>query len=141
MVSLKAQRLLNAAFIVIVCHVLQTTNDIFVNPTAIKTKNAGKLVDDTEQVLGKTKLLGVKREQNPPWLKLPKERKVPILGYIYACNFVTSYTSDVTNGANQSPSLNGFIGTKFISIRKAQRKLRQVTSGVWRLRKMVPIHI
>ena len=65
MVSVKAQRLLNAAFIVIACHVLQTTNDIFVNPSAIKTKNAGKLVDDTEQVSGKTKLLGVKREQNP----------------------------------------------------------------------------
>ena len=66
MVSVKAQRLLNAAFIVIVCHVLQTTNDIFVNLSAIKTKNAGKLVDDTEQVSGKTKLLGVKREQNSP---------------------------------------------------------------------------
>ena len=47
-------------------HVMQTTNDIFVNPSAIKTKIAGKLVDDTEQVSGKTKLLGVKREQNPP---------------------------------------------------------------------------
>ena len=66
MVSVKAQRLLNAAFIVIVCHVLQTINDIFLNPSAIKTKIAGKLVDDTEQVSGKTKLLGVKREQNPP---------------------------------------------------------------------------
>ena len=109
---------------------MQTTNDIFVNPSTIKTKNAGKLVDDTEQVSGKTKLLGVKREQNPSRLKLRKDRKVPILGYIYACNFVTSHTSDVTNGANQSPSLSGFIGTKFISIRKAQRKQRQVTSGV-----------
>ena len=56
----------NLTLIVIVCHVLQTTNDIFVNPPAIKTKNAGKLVDDTEQVSGKTKLLGVKREQTPP---------------------------------------------------------------------------
>ena len=43
---------------------------------------------------------------------------------------MTSYTSDVTNRANQSQSLNGFINTKFILIRKAQRKLRQVTSGV-----------
>ena len=44
---------------------MQTTNDIFVNPSAIKTKIAGKLIDDTEQVLSKRKLLGVKREQNP----------------------------------------------------------------------------
>ena len=47
-------------------HVMQTTNDIFVNPSVIKTKIAGTLVDDTEQVSGKTKLLGVKREQNRP---------------------------------------------------------------------------
>ena len=47
-------------------HVMQTTYDIFVNPSAITTKIAGKLVDDTEQVSGKTKLFGVKREQNPP---------------------------------------------------------------------------
>ena len=111
-------------------HVMHTTNDIFVNPSAIKTKIARKLVDNTEQILGKTKLLGVKCERNPPLLKLPKERKVPILGYIYASDVVASYTSDVTNGANQSPSLNGFIGTNFISIRKAQRKLREVTSVV-----------
>ena len=45
---------------------MQTTNDIFVNPSAITTKIAGKLVDDTEQILDETKLLGVKREQNPP---------------------------------------------------------------------------
>ena len=44
---------------------MQTTNDIFVNPSAIKTKIAGKLIDDREQVSGETKLLGVKREQNP----------------------------------------------------------------------------
>ena len=44
---------------------MQTTYDIFVNFSAIKTKIAEKLVDDTEQVLGKTKHLGVKREQNP----------------------------------------------------------------------------
>ena len=44
---------------------MQTTNDVFVNPSAIKTKIVGKVVDDAEQVLGKTKLLGVKREQNP----------------------------------------------------------------------------
>ena len=109
---------------------MQTTYDIFVNPSAIEAKIAGKLVDDTEQILDETKLLGVKREQNPPYLKLPKERKVPILGYIYPSDFVSSYTSDVTNGANQSPSLKAFIGTNFISIRKAQRKLGQVTSGV-----------
>ena len=29
---------------------------------------------------------------------------------------------------NQSPSLNGFISANFVSMRKAQRKLRQVTS-------------
>ena len=43
---------------------MRSTNDIFVNPRAIKIKIAGKLVDATEQVLGKRKLLGVKREQN-----------------------------------------------------------------------------
>ena len=92
----------------------------------MKKKIAGKLVDDTEQVSGTRKLLGVKREQNPPQLKLPKERNIPILSYFYACDFMTSCTSDVTNGAIQSPSLNGFIGTNFISIRRVQRKLRQV---------------
>ena len=47
---------------------MQTTNNIFLNPWAItcKMKILGKRVDDTEQVLGKTKLLGVKREQNFP---------------------------------------------------------------------------
>ena len=44
---------------------MQTTYDIFLNPSAIKTKIAGKLVDNTDQVSGKTKLLGVKREQKP----------------------------------------------------------------------------
>ena len=44
---------------------MQTTNDIFVNPWTIKTKIAERLFDDTEQVWGKTKLLGVKRKQNP----------------------------------------------------------------------------
>ena len=44
---------------------------------------------------------------------------------------MTSYTSDVTNAAIQSPSLNGFIGTNYISIQKVQRQLRQVTSGAW----------
>ena len=48
---------------------MQTTNNIFVNPSAIKTKIAGQLpvVDDTEQVLGKTTLLGVRHIKNPPW--------------------------------------------------------------------------
>ena len=45
---------------------MSTTNDIFINSSAIKTKIAGKLVDDTEQVSGKSKLLGVKHEQDPP---------------------------------------------------------------------------
>ena len=45
---------------------MQTTNDIFENPSAITTKIARKLVDDTEQILDETKLLGVKREHNPP---------------------------------------------------------------------------
>ena len=43
---------------------MRTINDIFVNPRAIKIKIAEKLVDATEQVSGKRKLLGVKREQN-----------------------------------------------------------------------------
>ena len=43
---------------------MQTTNDIFVNSSAIKTKIAEKVVDDTGQASSKTKLLGVKREQN-----------------------------------------------------------------------------
>ena len=44
----------------------------------MKKKIAGKLpvVDDTEQVSGKRKLLNVKRKQNPPELKFPKEQKV-----------------------------------------------------------------
>ena len=32
---------------------MQTINNIFVHPSAIKTKIAAKLVDDTEQVSGK----------------------------------------------------------------------------------------
>ena len=44
---------------------MQTTNDIFVNPSPIKKKIAGNLDDNTEQVSGSTKLLGVKRKQNP----------------------------------------------------------------------------
>ena len=43
---------------------MQTTNGIFVNSSAIEMKIAAKLVDDIEQVLGKRKLSGVKREQN-----------------------------------------------------------------------------
>ena len=54
---------------------MQTTNDIFVNPSAINTKIAGKLLDDTEQVSGKTKLLGVKHEQNPPITKVTERTK------------------------------------------------------------------
>ena len=41
---------------------------------------------------------------------------------------MTSYTSDITNGANQSPSLNGFIGTNLIRSEKhkaSYAKLRQ----------------
>ena len=45
---------------------MQICTNIFVNPSAIKMKIAGKLVDNSKQVLGKTKLLSVKREQNPP---------------------------------------------------------------------------
>ena len=44
----------------------QINNNIFVNPSAIKTKIAGKLVDDADQISSKTKLLIVKLEQNPP---------------------------------------------------------------------------
>ena len=44
---------------------MQTANNIFINPSAILMKIAGKLLDDTEPVSGKTKLLGVKRAQNP----------------------------------------------------------------------------
>ena len=54
---------------------MQTTNDIFANPSAINTKNAEKLVDDTEQVLGKTKQLDVKREQNLPTTKVTERTK------------------------------------------------------------------
>ena len=54
---------------------MQTINDIFVNPLVIITKIAGKLVDDTEQIPGKTKLLGVKREQKPPITKAIKRTK------------------------------------------------------------------
>ena len=110
-------------------HVMQTTNDIFVNPRAIKKKNVGKLADDTEQVSEKKKTVGCQTRANPPLLKSRKERKVPILCYFFAFDFVTSYISDVTNGAIQSPSLKGFIGTNFISIQIVQQKLRQLTSG------------
>ena len=41
---------------------MQTTKDIFVNPSVIKTTFAGQLVDDTKQVPGKSKLLVVKCE-------------------------------------------------------------------------------
>ena len=41
---------------------------------------------------------------------------------------MTSCTSDVTNRANQSSSLNGFIGTNFISIRKARMAIRYVST-------------
>ena len=44
---------------------MQPTNDIFVHSSAIKTKIAEKLVDDTKEVWGKTKLLGIKHEQTP----------------------------------------------------------------------------
>ena len=66
-----------------------TDYDIFVNLSTTKTKIAEQLFDNTEQVLGKIKLLGVKREQNPSKLKLAK-RKVSVLSYFYACDFVTS---------------------------------------------------
>ena len=45
---------------------MQTTNDVFGNPSAFKTKIVGKLVDHTEQASGNRKLLGVKRKQKPP---------------------------------------------------------------------------
>ena len=35
-------------------HVMQTTDDIVVNPFAIKMKIRGMVVDDTEQVSGQT---------------------------------------------------------------------------------------
>ena len=44
-------------------------------------KIARKLVDDTEQVLGKTKLLGIKREQNP---HKGQNRRAS-----FFCNFIT----------------------------------------------------
>ena len=59
---------------------MNATNDIFVNPSAIKTKIAGKLVDDTERVSGKTKLLGVKREQPPPLTKVTERTKSSSFG-------------------------------------------------------------
>ena len=77
---------------------MQTTNDIFLDPSAIKTKIAGQFVDDTEQVWGKTKLFGVKHEKAPPITK-----SSPFLGYFFACDFVTSYTSDVNKWIESKP--------------------------------------
>ena len=54
---------------------MQTTNDIFVNPSPIKTKIAGKLVDDTKQVSGKTKLLGVQARAKPHTTKVTERTK------------------------------------------------------------------
>ena len=45
---------------------MQTTNDIFINFCANRMKSAARLVDDTKQISGKTKLLGVKRDQPHP---------------------------------------------------------------------------
>ena len=61
--------------------VMPETNNIFVNPSAIQTKIAGKLGNNTEQVSGKTKLLGVKHEQNT---KVTERAKVPIFG-LFLC--------------------------------------------------------
>ena len=54
---------------------MKTTNDIFVNPSAIKTKIAGKLVDDTEQISGKTKTVGCQMRAKPPVTKVAERTK------------------------------------------------------------------
>ena len=82
-----------------------------------------------EKSFRQNKTVGVQTRAKLPISKVTKRKKTSNFRLFYACDYVTSYTSDVTNGANQSPSLNGFIGPNFISIRKAQRKLRQVTLG------------
>ena len=57
---------------------MQTTNDIFVNPSAFKTKIEGELVEDRGQAWGKTKLLGNKREQSFPITKIVTKTKSSI---------------------------------------------------------------
>ena len=54
---------------------MQTTNDIFVNPSAIKTKIAGKLVDDTEKNFGKNKTVGCQTRAKPPITKVTERTK------------------------------------------------------------------
>ena len=65
---------------------MQKTNYRFVNPSAIKMKIARKLVDIQSKFWTNQNCLA----PNPPQLKAPKKRKIPILGYFYACDFVTS---------------------------------------------------
>ena len=110
---------------------MHTTNtNSFVNVSEIKSKIAGQLFDDTQQVSGKTKLLDGKRKQSPITEVNERTKSSNFRLLVYVCDFETFYIYDTTNGKNQSPSLKKFIGTTFISIRKPQRKLRQVTSGV-----------
>ena len=68
----------------------------------MKKKIAGKLVDDTEQVSGKRKLLCVKREQNPI-TKVSKRMKSSNFRLFFAYDFMPSYASDITNIAIQNP--------------------------------------
>ena len=60
---------------------MQTTNDIFVNPSAIKTKIAEKLVDDTEQVSGKNKTVGCQTRTKPPITNVTKRTKSSNFGF------------------------------------------------------------
>ena len=56
---------------------MQTANDIFQNPSTIKTKNAGQLVDDTGQKynMGQNKTVEVSNPSKTPITKAVKKMK------------------------------------------------------------------
>ena len=58
---------------------MQTTYDIFVNPSAIRTKIAGELVDDTEQISAKQNCW-VSNASKIPITKATKRMKSSNLG-------------------------------------------------------------
>ena len=76
---------------------------------------------------GQNKTVGCQTRAKPPTTKVTERTKSSNFRLFLRLWVLTSCTSDVTNGAIHSPSLNGFIETNFISIRRVQRKLRQVT--------------
>ena len=53
---------------------MQTTNDVFINLRANRMKSAERLDDNSKQISGKTKLLGVKRDQPPSHITKVTER-------------------------------------------------------------------